>query len=362
LIHIPKDTIRFSTEREVNGMKAVGFYEHGGLDKLQILDVPRPEPGPGEVLVEVRAVALNHLDLWVLEGLPGLELKMPHFSGADITGVVAELGDGVEGLEIGQRVVVNPTLSCGHCAWCRQGEDSLCDEFGIVGEHIRGGMAEYIAVPARNLMPLPEGISFTEAAAAPIAFLTAWRALITRGQLRPGEDVLILGASGGVATAAIQIAKLAGARVFAVTSSPEKVEKARQLGADWVVDRTQENWSKAVYEATGRRGVDLVLENVGAATWFDSLRTAKKNGRIVTYGATTGPHPKEDIRYIFWKQLEIIGTTMSSHQEFVDVMNLVWQGKLKPVVDRVLPLEEAREAYRVLNAGEQFGKIVLEVK
>ena len=223
-------------------------------------------------------------------------------------------------------------------------------------------MAEYTVVPARNLMPMPEEFAFTDAAAVPLVFLTAWRALITRGKLRPGEDVLILGASGGVATAAIQIAKLAGARVFAVTSSAEKAEKARALGADWVIDRTQENWSRAVYEATHRRGVDLVLENVGAATWFDSLRTAKKNGRIVTYGATTGPHPKEDIRYIFWKQLQIIGTTMSSHQEFVDVMRLVWQGKLKPVIDRVLPLDEAREAYRVLKAGEQFGKVVLKVR
>ncbi len=342
-------------------MKAAGFYEHGDLDKLQIIEVPRPEPGPGEVLVEVRAVALNHLDLWVLGSLPGLKLEMPHIGGSDIAGVIAELGEGVTGIEVGQRVVVNPTLSCGHCAWCRRGEDSLCDAFGIIGEHTRGGMAEYLVVPARNIMPFPEEMSFTDAAAVPLVFQTAWRALITRGKLRPGEDVLILGASGGVATAAIQIAKLAGARVFAVTSSAEKVAKALELGADWVVDRTQENWSEAVYQATDRQGVDLVLENVGAATWFDSLRSAKKNGRIVTYGATTGPHPKEDIRYIFWKQLQIIGTTMSSHQEFVDVMNLIWQGRLKPVVDRVLPLEEAREAYRVLKAGEQFGKVVLAV-
>jgi NADPH:quinone reductase-like Zn-dependent oxidoreductase len=343
-------------------MKAAGFYEHGDLDKLQIIDVPRPEPGPGEVLVEVRAVALNHLDLWVLGGLPGLKLEMPHIGGSDIAGVVAELGAGVTGIEVGQRVVVNPTLSCGHCAWCRRGEDSLCDEFGIIGEHTRGGMAEYVAVPARNIMPFPEEMSFTDAAAVPLVFQTAWRALITRGKLRPGEDVLILGASGGVATAAIQIAKLAGARVFAVTSSAEKMAKARELGADWVVDRTQENWSKAVYQATDRQGVDLVLENVGAATWFDSLRSVKKNGRIVTYGATTGSRPEEEIRYIFWKQIQIIGTTMSSHQEFVDVMNLIWQGRLKPVVDRVLPLEEAREAYRVLKAGEQFGKVVLTLE
>ncbi|RME84055.1 MAG: alcohol dehydrogenase [Caldilineae bacterium] len=342
-------------------MKAIGFYEHGDIDKLQFLELPRPEPARGEVLINVKAVALNHLDLWVLGGLPALKLEMPHIGGSDIAGLIAGLGDGVVGLQVGQRVVVNPTLSCGNCAWCRRGEDSLCDEFGVIGEHCRGGAAEYVVVPARNVMPMPDDFSFIEAAAVPLVFLTAWRALITRGQLRPGESVLILGASGGVASAAIQIARLAGATVYAVTSSPDKMEKARALGADWVVDRTQENWSSAVYNATNRQGVDLVLENVGAATWFDSLRSARKGGRIVTYGATSGPRPQTDIRYIFWKQLTILGTTMSTRSEFDDVMNLVWQGKLKPVVDSVFPMEEAHAAYRRLQAGEQFGKVVIEI-
>jgi NADPH:quinone reductase-like Zn-dependent oxidoreductase len=342
-------------------LKAIGFYEHGDIDKLQLLELPRPEPGPGKVLINVKAVALNHLDLWVLEGLPGLSLEMPHVGGSDMAGVIASLGDGVTGFQVGQRVVVNPTLSCGDCEWCRQGEDSLCDQFGVIGEHSRGGMAEYAVVPARNLMLMPDDYPFAEVAAAPLVFLTAWRALITRGQVRPGEDVLILGASGGVASAAIQIGKLAGANVYAVTSSPEKMEKARALGADWTVDRTRENWSKAVYEATNRRGVDVVLENVGAATWFDSLRSAKKGGRIVTYGATSGPQPRTDIRYIFWKQLSILGTTMSTRSEFHDVMNLVWQGKLKPVIDSVFPMDEAPAAYRRLKAGAQFGKVVIEI-
>lgn len=342
-------------------MKAIGFYEHGDINQIQILDLPKPEPGPGEVLINVKAVALNHLDLWVLEGLPGLKLEMPHVGGSDIAGLIAGLGDGVIGFEVGQRVVVNPSLSCGDCEWCRQGEDSLCDQFAIIGEHTRGGMLEYIAVPARNVMAMPDDFPFTEAAAVPLVFLTAWRALITRGQVRPGEDVLILGAGGGVASAAIQIAKLAGANVYAVTSSLEKEEKARALGADWTVDRTRENWSKAVFQATNKRGVDVVLENTGAATWFDSLRSARKGGRIVTYGATTGPRPETDLRYIFWKQLTILGTTMSTRAEFHDVMKLVWQGKLKPVVDTVFPMEEAQAAYRRLKAGKQFGKVVIEI-
>jgi NADPH:quinone reductase-like Zn-dependent oxidoreductase len=342
-------------------MKAIGFHQHGGMDQLAFLELPRPEPGPAEVLINVKAVALNHLDLWVLKGFPGLNLEMPHVGGSDIAGVIAELGDGVTGLEVGQRVVVNPSLSCGDCEWCRRGEDSLCDGFGIIGEHGPGGLCEYIAVPARNVMPMPDAFTFAEAAALPLVFATAWRALITRGRVRPGEDVLILGASGGVATAAIQIARLAGAKVYAVTSSPEKAEKARALGADWVVDRTAENWSKAVHVATNKRGVDLVLENVGAATWFDSLRSAAKGGRIVTFGATTGPRPETHIALIFWKQLSILGTTMSTRQEFHDVMNLVWQGKLKPVVDSIFSMDEAVAAYQRLEAGEQFGKIVIEI-
>ncbi|MFQ5595326.1 MAG: zinc-binding dehydrogenase [Anaerolineae bacterium] len=342
-------------------MKAIAFYQHGDIDQLKIVELPQPEPGRVEVLINVKAVALNHLELWVLGGLPGLDLEMPHVGGSDIAGLIAGLGEGVTGFQVGQRVVVNPTLSCGDCEWCRRGEDSLCDEFGVIGEHCRGGAAEYVVVPARNVMPMPDAFPFTDAAAVPLVFLTAWRALITRAQLRPGEDVLILGASGGVASAAIQIARLAGARVFAVTSSPEKAEKARALGADWAVDRTQQNWSRAVFEATNRRGVDLVLENVGAATWFDSLRSAKKGGRIVTYGATSGPRPQTDIRYIFWKQLTILGTTMSTRSEFHDVMNLVWQGRLKPVVDSIFPMAQAQAAYRRLQAGEQFGKVVIDI-
>jgi NADPH:quinone reductase-like Zn-dependent oxidoreductase len=342
-------------------MKAIGFHEHGTIDQIQVLDLPVPGPGPREVLINVKAAALNHLDLWILGGIPGIDLEMPHISGSDMAGVVVGLGDSVSGVEVGQRVVVNPSLSCVTCEWCRRGEDSLCQQFGIIGEHARGGLAEYAVVPAANVMPIPDDFAFTDAAAVPLVFATAWRALITQGQLRAGEDVLILGASGGVASAAIQIAKLAGAYVYAVTSTPEKVAKARALGADRVIDRSTENWSKAVFAATNKRGVDLVLENVGAATWFDSLRSATRGGRIVTYGATTGPRPETHLALIFWNQLKIVGSTMSSRQEFHTVMNLIWQGRLKPVVDSVFKLEDAPAAFRRLQAGEQFGKIVIEV-
>lgn len=342
-------------------MKAVGFGRHGGTEQLEMLELPQPDPGPSEVVLQVKAAALNHVDLFVLRGMPGQNLSLPHVGGADIAGVVAGLGEGVTGFEIGQRVVVNPTLSCGECEWCLQGEDSLCARFALIGEHVPGGFAEYVVTPARNLLLMPDDFSFIDAAAVPLVFATAWRALITRAEVRPAEHVLILGASGGVASAAIQIAKLAGARVYAVSSGAAKLEQARSLGADWVVDRTVENWSKAAYLATNKRGMDVVVENVGTATWYDSLRTATRGGRIVTFGATTGARPETDLRYIFWKQLTILGSTMSSRQEFNTVMRLVWEGALEPVIDCVYPLDETPAAYRRLESGEQFGKIVIDV-
>lgn len=342
-------------------MKAVGFRRHGGTEQLELMDLAPPEPGPNEVLVQVKAAALNHVDLFVLRGIPGQDLSLPHVGGADIAGVVAGLGEGVTDVVVGQRVVVNPTLSCGVCEWCQRGEDSLCARFALIGEHFPGGFAEYVAVPARNLRAMPDDFAFVDAAAVPLVFATAWRALITRAQVRPGEHVLVLGASGGVASAAIQIAKLAGAHVYAVSSSPAKMQQARSLGADWAVDRTAENWSQAAYLATDKRGMDVVVENVGAATWYDSLRTATRGGRIVTFGATTGARPETDLRYIFWKQLTILGSTMASRQEFNTVMGLVWDGALQPVIDSVYPLEETPDAYRRLESGEHFGKVVIDV-
>ena len=342
-------------------MRAAVFYEHGGIDKLVIADMPRPTLGPGDVLVRVRAVALNHLDIFVREGIPGLKLALPHIGGTDMAGVVEEVGPAVSQVKVGQRVVVNPASWCGRCEACIRGEHCLCDNFGIIGEHSPGGAAEYIAVPERNILAIPDEMDFIHAAATPLVFQTAWRALMTQAQLRAGQSVLILGASGGVASAAIQIAKLAGAYIYAVTSTPEKAARAMALGADEIIDRTSSDFSREVWQRTGKRGVDIVLENTGAATWKGSLRAVRKGGRIVTYGATTGPMGETDIRIIFWKQPFIIGSTMATQAEFQTVMNLVFQDRLRPVVDRVLSLDSIQEAHRLLKAGEQFGKIVLTV-
>lgn len=339
-------------------MLAARFHEHGGPEVLRLEELPRPVPGRGELLVEVRAVGLNHLDLWVRRGLP-IETTMPHIGGSDIAGVVAEVGAGVEGWGGGERVVVNPTLSCGRCRECLRGEESLCADLKILGEHTDGGFAELVAVPARNAYRLPDDVSFLSAAALPVSYQTAWRALLTRARLRPGEDVLVLGASGGTAIAAVQIAKLTGARVFAVTSGAEKAAKLRELGAHLVYDRTAGDFSREIHRDTGKRGVDVVVENVGESTWKQSLRSLTRGGRLVTYGATSGPAGHTDLRVLFWKQLEIIGTTMASRAEFEQMLAVALRGDLVPVIDTVLPLREIAAAHTRLESGAHFGKIVM---
>lgn len=338
-------------------MKAAVFSEFGGTDVLRVVDVPVPEPAQGEVLVRVRAASLNHLDLWVRRGLP-IETTMPHIGGSDVAGVVDRIGSGVTGVRPGARVVVNPSLSCGTCEWCRTGEEPLCAHYRILGEHTQGGFAEYVTVPAANLFPLPEEFSFEHAAAAPLVFLTAWRGLVSRGRLKNGESVLITGASGGVASAAVQIARHIGARVYAVTTT-ENVEAVRALGADVVYDRNQGDFAKQLYGDTKKRGVDVVIDSVGEALWKQNIRSLATAGRLVVYGATTGPKVDIDLRALFWKQVEIIGTTMSNKSEFEEVMRLIFAGVLKPVVDKVFPLDRIREAHERLEQGEQFGKIVI---
>lgn len=342
-------------------MKALVFYEHGGAEKLAFADVPEPVVGPHEALVQVRAVALNHLDLWVRRGIPGLKLALPHIGGSDIAGVVAAVGEEVDQAWVGRRVVINPALGCGRCEYCLAGQQCLCERFGVLGEHTPGGLAEYAVAPATNLYAIPDDAAFADAAAVPLAFQTAWRALISQARLRAGERVLILGAGGGVATAAIQIAKLAGAYVYAVTSTAEKERRARALGADETINYRETDFSKEVWRRTGRRGVDVVLENVGPATWQASVRALARGGRLVTFGATTGRYAETDLNLLYWKQASLIGSTMATYAEFTEVMDQVFGGRLRPVVDRVMPLSAGAEAQRLLEAGEQFGKIVLEV-
>ena len=341
-------------------MQAIGFTEHGDLSKMTLLDLPRPEPGPGEVLVEMKASAYNRLDIWVREGWPGLKLRLPHISGSDGAGVVAALGPGVTGLRTGERVAIDPGVSTTEDSFTARGLHSLSPGYKILGEHLPGLHAEYVVVPAQNLLPLPEHVSFEEAAAAGLVYLTAWRMLIHRAQIRPGETVLVLGAGGGVNSAAIQIARLAGCTVYATTSSEAKMEQARALGAEVVLNyKTDPAWSKAIYKLTGKAGVDVVVDNVGAATLPDSMRAVKRGGRIVIVGNTSGPKTTIDIRFIFGKQISLIGSTMGSHEDYRAVMGLVFAGRLKPVIHTVMPLAEGIEAMALLERGEQFGKVVL---
>lgn len=342
-------------------MKAIAIFEHGGVEKLTLTDQPKPTIGPDDVLINVKAIALNRLDLFVRGGSPALKLPLPHIPGSDGAGVIAEIGANVKELKVGQRVTINPGLSCGHCDFCLAGEQSLCAEFKILGEHTTGTAAEFVKVPAVSVLPIPDDFPFEQAAAAPLVFLTAWRALISRARLRAGEDVLVLGAGSGASTAAIQIAKFAGARVFVTSSSDDKLQKARVIGADVLINYKTQEWDREVFAATNKRGVDVVFESVGAATWTKSIRSLKRGGRMVVIGATTGGHPQEELAYIFWKQIDILGSTMSNQQEFRDVMRLVFAGKLKPVIDCVMPLAKIQEAHTRLESGEQFGKIVLRI-
>jgi NADPH:quinone reductase-like Zn-dependent oxidoreductase len=342
-------------------MKAVVFEQHGPLENVIYADIPQPEPGPDQVLLAVKAAALNRLDLWVLAGWPGLKLKLPHVLGSDGAGVVAAVGDNVTGFAVGDRVAVNPTLSCGCCLFCRTGRDNMCNSFAILGEHIDGFMAEYTAVPARNLLRLPDHITFAQAAAASLIFVTAWHSLIKRGRLQAGESVLVVGAGGGVNTAAIQVARLAGAGpIYVVGSSEEKLAQAQALGADVLINRQKTDWGKAVYQATNRQGVDVVVDNVGAPTYHTSLRSLRKGGRLLTVGNTAGAKFDFDNRLIFGKHLSIIGSTMGPMADYEEVMGLIFNGRLQPVIDSIRPLVEGPEALRVMAQNEAIGKLVVE--
>jgi len=343
-------------------LKAIVAKKHGDLSDVVVTDVPVPEIGPDEVLVQLKAAALNRLDFWVLEGWRGLNLKFPHILGCDGSGIIDKLGANVAGFKVGDRVAINPTYSCGKCSYCIAGKDQMCDQFAIFGEHIPGFYAEYQAVPVRNLLAMPDEVSFETAAAASLVYVTAWHSLITTGRLIAGESVLIVGATGGVNTACIDISRLAGAgKIFVVGSSEPKLALARQLGADYTVDRSQENWGAAIFRATGKKGVDIVVDNVGAETYSTSLRSLKRGGRLLTVGNTSGAHVEFDNRYIFGKHLSILGTTMGPIKAYNEVMELVFSSRLKPVIDSVYPLDDGINALKRLDLGDTAGKLVLRI-
>jgi len=324
-------------------MKAALILKHGGIENIVVGDHPKPVPGPGEVLIAVKACGLNHLDIFVRRGIPGRTLELPHISGGDIAGEVAEVGPGVENVQPGDRVLVDPLIN---------GQ--------ALGEDLTGGLAEYAKVPAANCIPLPEGISYEEAAALPIAYGTAYRMLVTRGQLKAGETILILGASGGVGTAAVQIAKQIGAVVIAAAGSESKLERLKELGADYLINYNKDDFSKETWQITGKKGADVIVDYTGKETWPKSIRACKKGGRILTCGATTGFEAVTDLRYVWVREISILGSNAWERSDLETLLDLVLQGKLKPIIDRVMPLEEIREAHRLIEGRHIFGKVIMK--
>ncbi len=341
-------------------MKAAIFKQHGGPEVLEYADVPDPSIRADEVLVEVKACALNHLDIFVRGGLPGIEIPLPHILGNDIAGVVREVGELVSWTKPGDEVMVNPGVSCGHCDACLSGQDNLCREYDIIGHRRDGGYAELVAVPGVNVIPKPAELSWEEAAALPLVTVTAWHMLVTRVNVQTGETVLVHAAGSGVGSIAIQIAKLRGARVITTASTDDKLEKARELGADLTINYTQPDWPKEVRRLTDRKGVDVVVEHTGAATWPGSISSLKNNGRLVTCGATSGYDARTDLRQVFYRHLNILGSFMGSKAELLEALKFVREGKIRAVVDRVLPLSEARQAHELIENRAQFGKVVLK--
>jgi NADPH:quinone reductase-like Zn-dependent oxidoreductase len=343
-------------------VRALALDAVGGLDRLAVRELPRPEiEADGDVRVRVHAAALNRLDLFVVDGLPGVTYTFPHIVGSDGAGVVESVGAAVQGIRPGDRVMINPGISCGRCAACDAGEESLCAGFRVLGEHRPGTAAEYVVVPAENLAPVPPQMPWVEAAAFSLATLTAWRMLTTRAALRASEMVLIWGIGGGVATAALKVARHLGARTIVTSGADAKLEAARALGADAVVNHASGDPVAEVRRVTAGRGADLVVDSVGQARWQDSLRALRRGGRLVTCGATTGPMVAMDLRRLFWHQWSLLGSTLGSRREYAEIVALAHQGRLWPVVDRVVPLDDGPAAFARLQRGEQMGKLVLEV-
>lgn len=340
-------------------MRAVVFEQHGGPEVLKEVELPDPTPKAREVRVRVKAVALNHLDLWTRKGWPGLKLAMPHILGRDVAGVVDQVGAEVDDVKVGTEILVSPGLSCGACERCLKGEDNLCRHYKIHGEHVRGGYAEYLCIPRQNVLPKPRRLSFEEAACLPLTFMTAWHMLVKRAALQAGETVLVHAAGSGVGSAAVQIAKLLGATVIATASTAQKLERAKALGADHLVNYAEADFVEEVKRLTSKRMVDVVFEHVGQATFEKSVACLPYGGRLVTCGATTGYEAKLDLRVLFYKRISLLGSTMGSKGELHQILRLVDEGRLNPVLDRTLPLSAAAEAHRLLAERKSFGNVVL---
>lgn len=342
-------------------MQAMVLRRHGGPEVLEREEVELSDPGPREVQVRVHAVAMNHMDLWVRRGLPHLKLEYPHRLGCDISGTVEKLGPGARAGKVGERVMLQPAISCGVCQACLSGRDNLCRRYGILGENTQGGYGELINVPDSNLLPIPDGMSMTDAAALPLCTLTAWQMVMRKAKVQPGEVVLVQAAGSGVSSIAIQLVKIAGGKVIATTGSDEKAERARELGADHVINYSTQDFVDEVRKITKRRGVDVVIEHVGGDVFAKSILATTWGGRIVTCGATAGPTPKVDLRHIFFRQIEVLGSTMGSKGDLLAALPHIQSGAIRPIVDRVMPLWDARKAHEALEARQAFGKIVLEV-
>jgi NADPH:quinone reductase-like Zn-dependent oxidoreductase len=340
-------------------MKAVLFEKHGGPEVLSYREVPDPEIGQNEVLVRVKAAALNHLDLWMRNGLPTLKLSFPHISGCEGSGVVMRAGAGCNRVKEGDSVVITPAWSCNRCQACLNNQDSMCPSYGMLGVHRKGCFAESVATPEETLYPLPANLNFDEAASVPLVFLTAWHMLVTRAGLRPGEDVLIQAAGSGVGIAAIQIAKLIGARVFATASSQEKLEKAKALGADILINYKERDFAEEIRAITNKRGVDVIFEHTGAELWPKNILSLARNGRLITCGATSGPNAQLDLRYVYSRQLSILGSYMGGKRDMMEVLRFVAEGKLKPVMDSVFSLTDLGKAQEKMERRDVFGKIVV---
>ncbi len=340
-------------------MKAVFIREHGGVDKLIYGDIEEPSVGEGEVLVKVKATSINHIDIWVRQGIPAYKTVFPHICGSDVAGIVEEVGKNVKGIKSGERVVLSPGLSCYRCRECICGRDNLCRDYKIRGAATQGGYAEYTVARDMDVFPILDGLSFEDAAAFPLTFLTSWHMLITRARLRPGDSVLVIGAGSGIGSAAVKIAKLSGAKVIATAGTGVKLEKAIAIGADYAIDHSKTDYSGKVRELTGGRGVDIIFEHVGPATWERSLRSLSKYGRLVICGATTGPEVSIDLRGLFMQEHSISGSIMGTRREFLSILELVCRGGLRPVIDSVIPLSDAAEGQKRMLNREGFGKILL---